>query len=112
MNASDRLNTCKSRGSGEVAIPPPATGARVSNTYATCPVQGDNPEKSGLIPRNTPWGHPHGVKGSNSGTGWACGALAGWRGNGPPRRRCVGVLRGRSPTLVLRHGPDSYGRQQ
>ena len=26
-----------------------ATGARVSNTYATCPCQGDNPEKSGLI---------------------------------------------------------------
>ncbi len=34
---------------------PPATGARVSNTYATCPRQGDNPEKSGLIPR-TPQG--------------------------------------------------------
>ncbi len=28
----------------------PATGARVSNAYATCPAQGDNPEKSGLIP--------------------------------------------------------------
>jgi hypothetical protein len=27
-----------------------ATGARVSNTYATYPVQGDNPEKFGLIP--------------------------------------------------------------
>ena len=24
----------------------------------------------------------------------------------------VGVLRGRSPTLELRHGPNSYGRQQ
>ena len=32
--------------------------------------------------------------------------------NGPPRRRSVGVLRGRSPTLELRHGPNSYGRQQ
>ena len=30
-----------------------ATGALVSNTYATCPWLGDNPEKSGLIPRNT-----------------------------------------------------------
>ena len=30
----------------------------------------------------------------------------------PPRRRSVGVLRGRSPTLELRHGPNSYGRQQ
>ena len=48
----------------------------------------------------------------NFGDGWACGALVSWRCNGPPRRRCVGVLRGRSPTLVLRHGPDSYGRQQ
>jgi hypothetical protein len=27
-----------------------ATGARVSNTYATYPVQGDSPEKFGLIP--------------------------------------------------------------
>ena len=51
MNASDRLNTCKSRGSGEVAILPPATGALVSNTYATCPGVGDNPRKRGLIPR-------------------------------------------------------------
>ena len=34
------------------------------------------------------------------------------RGNGPPRHRWVGVLRGRSPTLELRHGPNSYGRQQ
>ena len=51
MNASGRLNTCKSRGSGEVAIPPPATGARVSNAYATFPRQGDSPGKLGLIPR-------------------------------------------------------------
>ena len=29
----------------------PATGARVSNTYATCPCQGDNPPKGGLNPR-------------------------------------------------------------
>ena len=27
-----------------------ATGARVSNAYATYPVLGDNPEKFGLIP--------------------------------------------------------------
>ena len=50
MNASDRLNTCKSRGSAEVAIPLAATGALVSNTYATCPGQGDKPGKLGLIP--------------------------------------------------------------
>ena len=29
-----------------------ATGARVSNTYATCPLQGDKREKFRLIPRN------------------------------------------------------------
>ncbi len=27
-----------------------ATGARVSNAYVTYPLQGDNPEKFGLIP--------------------------------------------------------------
>ena len=31
---------------------PMATGALVSNTYATCLLQGDNPEKFGLIPRS------------------------------------------------------------
>lgn len=48
MNASGRLNTCKSR--GKVAIS--ETGARVSNAYATCPLQGDSPSKGGLIPHN------------------------------------------------------------
>ena len=38
--------------------------------------------------------------------------LACWRGDGPPRRRRVGGLRGWSPTLGLRHCPDSYGRLQ
>ena len=52
MNASDRPNTCKSRGSEDVAIHLSATGARVSNAYATYPTQGDNPEKFGLIPHN------------------------------------------------------------
>ena len=97
---------------GEEQSLPPATGARVSNAYATCPLQGDNREKSRLIPRNAAGLHGPAAKGSDSGNGWACVTLASWRGNGPPRRRCLGVLRGRSPTLVLRHGPDSYGRQQ
>ena len=52
MNASGRLNTCKSRGSGDVAIHLPATGARVRNAYATYLKQGDNTEKLVLIPRN------------------------------------------------------------
>ena len=50
MNASDRLNICKSRGNAVVAILLAATGALVSNTYATCPGQGDKPGKLGLIP--------------------------------------------------------------
>src|SRR5690349_10673669 len=45
-------------------------------------------------------------------SGWVRVPLAGWRGKGPPRRRWVAGLRGRSATLGLRHGPDSYGRQQ
>ena len=49
MNASDRPNTCKSRGSGEVAIPLPATGARVSNTYPTYLILGDSLSKERLI---------------------------------------------------------------
>ena len=50
MNASDRLNTCKPRGSARVAILLAATGGRVSNTYATYLAQRDNPVKTGLIP--------------------------------------------------------------
>ena len=50
MNASDRPNTCKSRGSGEVAIPLPATGARVSNTYPTFRLLRDSLSKERLIP--------------------------------------------------------------
>ncbi len=38
--------------------------------------------------------------------------LACWWGKGLPRRRSVAGLRGRPATLGLRHGPDSYGRQQ
>ena len=43
---------------------------------------------------------------------WARVRLASWRGNGPPKRRSVAGLRGWTATLGLRHGPDSYGRQQ
>ena len=34
-----------------------ATGARVSNAYVTCPLQGDSPEKFGLIPHNNMFRH-------------------------------------------------------
>ena len=52
MNASGRLNTCKSRGSMKVAILLMATGARVRNAYATYLQQGHNTEKLVLIPHN------------------------------------------------------------
>ena len=38
--------------------------------------------------------------------------LASWWGKSLPRQRSVAGLRGRAATLGLRHGPDSYGRQQ
>ena len=38
--------------------------------------------------------------------------LASWWGKSLPRLRSVAGLRGRPATLGLRHGPDSYGRQQ
>ena len=50
MNASYRLNTCKSRGSMGVAIPLMATGARVSNAYPTCLPLRDSLSKERLIP--------------------------------------------------------------
>ena len=50
MNASYRLNTCKSRGSIVVATRQMATGARVRNAYPTWPSLGYSPAKVGLIP--------------------------------------------------------------
>ncbi len=49
---------------------------------------------------------------SRDGAGWGRGPLGSRRGNGPPSPRWVAGLRGRSATLGLRYGPDSYGRQQ
>ena len=58
MNASGRLNTCKSRGSRGVAIHLLATGKRVRNTYATYPELGDSPGKPGLTPHKiVEWHH-------------------------------------------------------
>src|SRR5512135_94407 len=87
------------------------SGERVSNTWATCPEHWDNLGKPGLIPDTTSRGISRGGKGF-TGSGWARGLSARWWGNGPPRRRRVAGLRGRPATLGLRHGPDSYGRQQ
>ena len=57
MNASYRLNTCKSRGSMGVAIHPMATGARVRNTYPIYPMLGDSLPKERLIPDGVISGH-------------------------------------------------------
>src|ERR671928_1144828 len=48
----------------------------------------------------------------DSASGWPRGLSACWWGNGLPRLRRVAGLRGCPATLGLRHGPDSYGRQQ
>ena len=50
MNASGRPNTCKSNGKVSSEI---HECERVRNAYATYPIQGDSPEKSGLIPHGT-----------------------------------------------------------
>src|SRR5215207_3396905 len=91
-------------------VPSGTSGGRLSNTWVTCPPVGDNRPKGRLRP-HTLWpargrGKPQGVGGG------ARGRLAGWWGNGLPRRRSVAGLRGRPATRGLRHGPDSYGRQQ
>ena len=49
MNASYRLNTCKSRGSTGVVILWVATGARVRNAYPTFPLLLDSLPKGRLI---------------------------------------------------------------
>ena len=58
MNASGRLNTCKSR--GIVAIL--ETGARVRNAYAIYLLQRDSPEKFGLIPHSIATSHDDAIK--------------------------------------------------
>src|SRR5512133_2244441 len=44
--------------------------------------------------------------------GAADGRLGSWWDKSLPSRRSVAGLRERPATLGLRHGPDSYGRQQ
>lgn len=50
MNASGRLNTCKSNGNRSFGML--TSGARVRNAYAIYPYQEDSPEKFGLILHN------------------------------------------------------------
>ena len=44
--------------------------------------------------------------------GVAHGRLDSWQCKRLPSRRSIAGLRGRTATLELRNGPDSYGRQQ
>src|ERR1041384_3811425 len=46
---------------------------------------------------------------SSGALGGAYVILASWRGNGPPRRRCLAGVRARPAPLALRHWPDTYG---
>ncbi len=50
MNASGRLNTCKSWGSADFGLA--ATGKRVRNTYATFLRAGNSLSKERLIPHS------------------------------------------------------------
>src|SRR5881396_3997546 len=91
------------------------SGKRVSNTWVTCLRVGDNVPKGTLIPHDIlpfkRWRSKLGIARPSAWRG-ARVRLASWWGNGSPRRRSVAGLRGRTATLGLRHGPDSYGRQQ
>jgi hypothetical protein len=62
----------------------------------------------------TPWAVGLGRKTTFRGGagGGGCVRLAGWCGNGAPRRRSVAGLRGRPATGGLRHGPHTCGWQQ
>jgi len=87
-------------------------GGRVRNTWAICPEEGDSCRKREVIPHELMIRVGMMRKGLRSALGGACGRLACWWGHGLPRRRSVAGLRGWPATRGLRHGPDSYGRQQ
>ena len=53
------------------------SGKQVSNTWVTCPSDGDNPPKGGLIPDGEVLTQVSSSKGSGA-EGWARGRLASW----------------------------------
>ena len=87
------------------------SGGRVSNTWVTCLSEWNNVWKRTLIPHNMRERHRSFIKDFIA-ERWARGRLGSWWDNSPPSRRSVAGLRGWTATLGLRHGPDSYGRQQ
>ena len=87
------------------------SGERVSNAWVTCLQEGDNILKRMLIPHDISESHDFDIKDFIAWR-WTRVRLVSWWGNGSPRPRSVAGLRGWTATLGLRHGPDSYGRQQ
>ncbi len=76
MNASGRLNTCKSRGNRFELAQMLTTGARVRNAYATYLSLEDTPWKRGITLYNIFELHGLGIKGY--GDRWACVGLVRW----------------------------------
>ena len=74
------------------------------------PAPGQPPERAANTGRSGEDACP--LRQSVCGGGWGRGPSGRRRGDGPPCLLRVAGLRGRSATLGLRHGPDSYGRQQ
>ena len=87
------------------------SGGRVSNAWVTCLSERNNIWKRMVIPHNITGPHDSVIKDFIA-ERWTRVRLARWWGNGSPWRRSVAGLRGWTATLGLRHGPDSYGRQQ
>ena len=83
----------------------------MSNAWVTCLQEGDNILKRMLIPHDISESHGFDIKDFIAWR-WTRVRLVSWWGNGSPRPRSVAGLRGWTATLGLRHGPDSYGRQQ
>ena len=83
----------------------------MSNAWVTCLQEGDNILKRMLIPHDISEPHGSDIKDFIAWR-WTRVRLVSWWGNGSPRPRSVAGLRGWTATLGLRHGPDSYGRQQ
>ena len=84
------------------------SGERGSNAWVTYPLDRDSQPNGWVIPGDVAMSHGVATKRSAAG-GAAHVVLACWRGNGPPRLRCLAGVRARPAPLALRHWPDTYG---
>ena len=107
LNAGGRPNTCKSNGNIEKAC---FLWWRVADGWVR---SGKLPDRGGQQ-LETVANTAYTLRGGKSKDAVRCAqmGLASRWGKGSPRRRSLAGLRGWSATLGLRHGPDSYGRQQ